>query len=241
MPWGDTPRGQKKVEIANSIEKYVKRHYPDDCKDEMTFKGMCKGMWSVLRGVRKELNECTSAKMKMDFFPKAYSKYGITYVRNGIVLPATCMETIKKSWEQDWANPNMKRQHCFWDHERQVSALWAEIFAQEAMEACNLTYDKDYDDFKKRNRQKKQGPKFKDGALQTCLFYMKKKRDNFREGNKMNRDFTIGKRGKKGMVGAELQVQMERFCHDNMVLTTSRAECSSVRAIVRLKENCSTE
>ena len=240
MLWGDTAVGQKKIDIDVAITKYLKRNYPNECRDD-TIKGMVKGMWSVMRDVRKELKECSSAKMKMDFFPKAYSKYGITYIRNGIVLPATCMETIKKSWQQDWTDRNAKKLHSFWDHERQQQTLWAELFSQEAMESCNLTYDPKYNDFKQKNRLKKQGPKFKDGALLVCSFYIKMRRNNFRDGNKMNRDFKIRKRGKKGMVGDDLQEQLVSFCNVNKVITTSASEMESCRAIAKLKENSSHE
>lgn len=234
MFWGDTPTGKKKEDINDGVEDYIRRYYTVDNQIEMT--SMKGDMMVILKDIRKEINECTNAKLKMDFYPKAYEIYGITYVHKGVVLPATCLETIKKSWAQDFSLSNTKLQHCFWDHMRQEQTLWAEIFSQDVMDSCNLVYDPSYTKFTTRNQKKTRGPKFNDGALENVKFYMKTVRDSFRKVNLNIRSFIVKSREKKGKVGADLETQLKEFCIFNPVLTKSKDLIANSRAIFEIKK-----
>jgi hypothetical protein len=233
MLCGDSPQQEQKENLYQSRRHYLITRCGVKDDNEMGIKVLA--MKKIMDGVKKEVNECTCAKMKMEFYPQAYDTYGITYIRDGVVLPAHCLETIKLSWKQDYSQTNTKKLHMFWDHLRQKQTLWAEVFSQEVMASCYLAYDPLYKSFQAKNRTKKQGPKFKDGVLSCVLFYMKTKQMNFRKSNQTFRGFAIGKRGKKGLVGNALELQLKAFCVAKPVVTDSIEEKDKVRAVVEIK------
>jgi hypothetical protein len=231
--WGDTPNDVKGKKIWNAMSNYLCCNYPT-VSDELVQRGMARGLYDTLKLIRKEISDCTRSKMKVEYYPHAYSVFGITYILNGKVLPAVTLEGLKKSWQQDFTNSNQAKHHCFWDHHRQSQALWSETFAQEVMEDLKLVYDPT-GDFQRANHLKLRGPKFKDGIHEAILFFMKKIRDSFRDCNKQQRDFKMEHRGSKGLVGAALEIQITRFQRENPVLNNSIEKREQCRAAVELK------
>jgi hypothetical protein len=238
MPWGDSPTYVKKPVLAAGVANYVEKWYPND--DLKVRKGMEMSILEKLQVLHTDLMGAARMVYKSELFAYAYDMFGICYIDGNEVLPATTIDAVVKSWGQDWSDGNMGKIHQLFDHYLQRQKFWSSGVATKVMKKLGLVYDKDYSDFRDRNRTKlgenKKGPKYKDGVDECCLFAYKKMRDTFRKGNVHRRNFIMPRKAKKGLYDRDLDDAIDQFIRHNPILTRSVEDRKMLKRTLHLKE-----
>jgi hypothetical protein len=239
MMWGDSPTAKKRTVLEKVIALYVRKYNPDET-DEEKIKGMVKSCWMNLRELHTKILCAARSWIKSTLFAHAYKLYGICYIENGKVVPATSLENLKSSWKQDWSDENTEKMTKLWDHHLQKQQFWATSLTCDIMRSCGIVYDDSYTTFRDTNTSKnlktlKPGPKFIDGCQECGKFSWKKMRDGFRMSNNKVRNFIMPAKTGKGKKGEELEEAVTKFLEHNPILTVDKDEMASLKRVLKIK------
>jgi hypothetical protein len=254
--WGDSPWSGKRAKLEIKFRRYIKQRFSKTdreeiynkkikdkyslnglSEDEMTIRGLIKGMWRLMRALRAELKKAGRKWLKLYFFGKAGSVCNIHYreeAGDGTWLKARFARDVYKSWRGDWSDGNIRRMHHFWDHLVQSRLGWEGDVLAWLLDEVGLVFDQEaLHRFQDSNvisidengkKKKRSGPMEKNTILDPFKKQVKDQRDYMRL---KNQDFRNMKRknGKKGSTrkcGRDLEQSMLDIIEENPILVKMR-------------------